>query len=468
MPVTPTVTAIPGDGIGPEIFAAVQAILAAAGAQLHWDEQLAGKRAFDAGVATGVPQGTLDSIARNRVALKGPLDTPIGFGGRSANVTLRKAFDTYANIRPAREMPGVEGPFAGRGIDLVVVRENVEDLYAGIEYAPTPDSAEAVKLVTERGCERIVRAAFEYARVHGYETVHCATKSNILKKSEGMLKRAAERVAVEYPDVGHEHIIVDNLAHQLVIRPERFGVLVMTNMNGDILSDLTSGLVGGLGLAPSANLGPRAAIFEAVHGSAPDIAGRGLANPTALTLSACMMLRHLDQGAVADRVEAAVRDVYAERRELTGDILGAAGVGTEQFTGAVIAQLQRHPLEQARARPTFTLPIVDGPLAELERDDMGVDLWVESTGGLDAVRAIADTLPDGLELVYIAQRGAVVFPQTGETPADGDLWRVRLRGSAAVGSLLETLPDDVRWVTLRRLDQAAGEERFSTDAGWDG
>jgi len=226
------------------------------------------------GIPSGVPQDTIDSIKKTRCVLKGPLGTPIGHGEKSANVTLRKLFETYANIRPVRELPGVPTPYSGRGIDLVVVRENVEDLYAGIEHMQTPGVAQCLKLISRKGCEKIVRMAFEFARSEGRKSVACATKSNIMKMTEGTLKRTFEEIAKEYTDIESWHVIIDNACHQLVKKPEQFDVIVTTNMNGDIMSDLTSALIGGLGFAPSANLGSEVAIFEAVHGSAPSMPAR--------------------------------------------------------------------------------------------------------------------------------------------------------------------------------------------------
>ena len=261
---------------------AARRIVEAAGAPIDWEETEAGAEVFKKGLPSGVPEETIASLSRTRVMLKGPLETPVGFGEKSANVTLRKLFETYANVRPVRELPGVKTPYSGRGIDLVMVRENVEDLYAGIEYMQTPGVAEALKLISVKGCEKIARFAFEYARSEHRTQVTCATKANIMKLSEGTLKRVFEQVAPDYPDIEAWHLIVDNCAHQLVKRPEQFDVLVMTNMNGDILSDLSSALVGGLGFAPSANIGSEVAIFEAVHGSAPKYAGKDVINPTAL------------------------------------------------------------------------------------------------------------------------------------------------------------------------------------------
>ncbi|MDC0345046.1 isocitrate/isopropylmalate family dehydrogenase, partial [Alphaproteobacteria bacterium] len=289
------VTLIQGDGVGSEVVGSARRVIDAVGANIDWENCVAGEKAFEAGIGSGVPQETMDSLARNKVALKGPLQTPIGYGGKSANVTLRKTFETFANVRPVAEYPGIETPFKGRGIDFIVVRENVEDLYAGIEHMQTPGVAQALKLVTHKGCEKIARYAFELARAEGRKSVHCATKANILKMTEGLLKRVFEDVSKDYPDIDAHHLLVDNCAHQMVIAPEQFEVLVMTNMNGDILSDLGSGLVGGLGFAGSANIGENMAMFEAVHGSAPTIAGKNVVNPTALIASGVLLLRHLSQ-----------------------------------------------------------------------------------------------------------------------------------------------------------------------------
>ncbi len=316
-----TVTLIPGDGIGPECVEAARRIVEAAGVPIEWELCEAGAEVFRKGLPSGVPPETLESISRTRVALKGPLETPVGFGEKSANVTLRKLFETYANVRPVREMPGVRTPYSGRGIDLVIVRENVEDLYAGIEYLQTPGVAQALKLISDKGCEKIARFAFEYARSEGRTKVACATKANIMKLSEGTLKRVFERVAPDYPEIEPWHVIVDNCAHQLVKRPEQFEVIVTTNMNGDILSDLTSALIGGLGFAPSANVGNEVAIFEAVHGSAPKYAGKNVINPTAVILSAVLMLRYLGYFEQAASIEHAIF-VTLEAGVLTGDVVG--------------------------------------------------------------------------------------------------------------------------------------------------
>src|SRR5438552_411671 len=289
------VTLIPGDGIGPEVVESARRIIAATGAPIEWEERQAGASIFKKGLPSGVPPDTIESVVKTRVALKGPLETPVGFGEKSANVTLRKLFETYGNIRPVRELPGISTPYSGRGIDLVIVRENIEDLYAGIEHMQTPGVAQCLKLTSRKGCEKIIRLAFEFARAAGRRNVACATKANIMKFTEGMMKRAFEEIAKEYEDIEAWHIIVDNCCHQLAKKPEQFDVIVTTNMNGDMMSDLTSGLIGGLGFAPSANLGNEVAIFEAVHGSVPKDPGKNVINPTAVIGSAALMLRHLGE-----------------------------------------------------------------------------------------------------------------------------------------------------------------------------
>src|SRR5438552_1551503 len=278
------ITVLPGDGIGPEVVDSALAIINATGVAVEFEKCEAGARAFQKGIVTGIPKETIQSIERTKVVLKGPLETPIGYGNRSANVTLRTLFETYGNIRPVRELPGVQTAFTGRALDIVIVRENIEDLYAGIEYMQTPGVAESLKLISREGCEKIVKLAFAFAIAEGRKAVHCATKSNILKLTEGLLQHTFEELAPQYPSITSKHILIDNAAHQLAMRPEQFDVIVTTNMNGDILSDLTSGLTGGLGFAPSANIGNDVSIFEAVPGSAPDIAGKNHAQPTPLVL----------------------------------------------------------------------------------------------------------------------------------------------------------------------------------------
>jgi len=421
------VTVIPGDGVGPEVTRAAQQILAAAGAQIEWEECEAGASVFLKGLPSGVPQETIDSIARTRVVLKGPLETPVGFGEKSANVTLRKLFETYGNIRPVRELPGIPTPYSGRGVDFVVVRENIEDLYAGIEHAQTPGVMQCLKLISVKGCEKIARLAFEFARAEGRKNVACATKSNIMKMTEGLLKRTFERVAPEYPELDSWHVIIDNCAHQMVKQPEQFEVIVTTNMNGDIISDLASGLVGGLGFAPSANLGNGIAIFEAVHGSAPKYAGKNVINPTALVLSAVMMLRHLGDFEAAAKVEHAVLVTLAEGKAMTQDVLrllpnppeGYQPVGTTQFTETVIANLGRQSTSVGVRdyRPIKMPEVTSDPVMvrPAQRQVIGADVFIELATDVkaagDEISALVERTP--VRLKMMSNRGTRVYPPTG-------------------------------------------------------
>jgi isocitrate dehydrogenase (NAD+) len=335
---TRTITVIPGDGIGPEVTEATLRVLDAAGAELEYDEQLAGLTALQE-LRNPLPKPTLDSVERNRIVLKGPLTTPSGSGFRSINVEIRKTYDLYANVRPVRTIvPG------GRyeDIDLVLIRENTEGLYVGVEHyigmhGDPRAAAESVMIVTRFGAERIVRYAFAYARERGRKKVTLAHKANILKYTQGLFLDVAKEVAAEFPDIEWEDRIIDATAMLLVLDPYRFDVLVMENMFGDILSDLMAGLVGGLGFAPAGNIGKDAAMFEAVHGSAPDIAGQGIANPTALILAACLMLEHIGQAPVAGRIRDALDTVVREGRARTADMGGSAS--TREFTGALVSAL---------------------------------------------------------------------------------------------------------------------------------
>ena len=333
-----TVTVIPGDGIGPEVTEATLAVLDAAGAELEYDEQQAGMIALER-LHNPLPDETLDSIRENRVVLKGPLTTPSGTGFRSINVTIRKEFDLYANVRPVWTIvPG------GRyeDIDLVLIRENTEGLYVGVEHyigmeGDPKAAAESVMIITRHGAERISRYAFEYARKHGRKKVTLAHKANILKYTQGLFLDVAHEVAKEYPEIEWEDRIIDATAMQLVLDPYRFDVLVMENMFGDILSDLMAGLVGGLGFAPAGNIGEEHAMFEAVHGSAPDIAGQGIANPTSLLLSACMMLDHLGDTETATRIRDALDRVVQAGEARTVDMGGRSS--TKDFTAALVRAL---------------------------------------------------------------------------------------------------------------------------------
>ena len=325
------VTLIPGDGIGPELAEATQHVLDATGVGFEWEVVEAGESVM-AEFGTPLPDQVLESIRRNRVAIKGPITTPVGEGFRSVNVTLRQALNLYANLRPARSIKGLETRY--EDVDLVIVRENTEDLYAGIEHRVGRDAAESIKIITREASERIARFAFEYAVANGRRKVTAVHKANIMKLSDGLFLESARTVAAEYEGrVEFEDRIVDNLCMQLVQKPELYDVLVLPNLYGDIVSDLAAGLVGGLGVAPGANIGVEAAVFEPVHGSAPKYAGQDVANPTALILSGALMLRHLGETEAAGRLEEAVRSVIAEGRSVPRDLGGSAG--TRAFAAAV-------------------------------------------------------------------------------------------------------------------------------------
>jgi len=333
------VTLIPGDGIGPELAEATRRVLEATGVGFEWEYQQAGE-AMIAEHGTPLPDAVLDSIRRNKVALKGPITTPVGGGFRSVNVTLRQVLGLYANLRPARSIKGLQTRYDD--VDLVIVRENTEDLYAGIEHMVGPDAAESIKIITRAASERIARYAFDYAVANGRHKVTAVHKANIMKLSDGLFLESCRTVAEDYDGrIEFEDRIVDNMCMQLVQKPDLYDVLVLPNLYGDIVSDLCAGLVGGLGVAPGANIGTEAAVFEAVHGSAPKYAGQNKANPTALILSGVLMLRHLGEQAAAERVETALRDVIAEGRQTTYDLGGEAG--TSEFADAIIARLAELP-----------------------------------------------------------------------------------------------------------------------------
>jgi isocitrate dehydrogenase len=478
------VTALPGDGIGPEVMAATMKILAEAGAPIEWEVAEAGAEVFKKGHVTGVPRETLDSIARNGLALKSPLETPIGYGGKSANVTLRKYFELYANIRPVRELPGIATPFSGRGIDMVIVRENVEDVYAGIEHMQTTTVAQCLKLMTAPGCERIIRAAFGLALAEERKKVTVATKANIMKLTEGMMKRMGEKVAPEYPSIKADHIIIDNCAHQLVIKPESFDVIVTSNMNGDIISDLAAGLVGGLGIAPSSNLGDHAAMFEAVHGSAPDIAGKALANPTALLSAAIMLLRHIGSFAVAEKIEQALFITLAEGRNLTGDLAPRGhGVGTDAFTGQIIENLGRFSAMPSRTYKAFELKTWPELTAHMEPDTrelVGIDVFLETALRAEELghqlEAIAQDSP--FVLSGISNRGVTVYPPTGGQTFLVDHFACRFmfkhpipllasksEGQPEISYLIQRIGAKFTWMHLEKLQRFDGKDAFERPQG---
>lgn len=333
-----TITLVPGDGIGPEVTEAVVRILDRAGLSIEWDRQDAGVTSYQRSGET-LPRSLLESVRRTKVGLKGPLSTPVGEGFPSVNVGLRKALDLYANLRPVTNLPGVVSRF--RAVDLVVVRENTEDLYSGLEHEVIPGVVESLKIITAKASTRIARFAFSFAEKHHRKRVTAVHKANIMKMSDGLFLACTRQVAREYPSVAYDERIVDALSMQLVLAPEQFDILLMPNLYGDIVSDLSAGLVGGLGVVASANLGEEMAIFEAVHGSAPDIAGRNLANPTALLLSALMMLRHIGEEDRAEIIWAALCRVLGERGLRTRDLGG--NLTTTEFTDAICRELEAVP-----------------------------------------------------------------------------------------------------------------------------
>jgi len=330
-----TITLIPGDGIGPEIIAATVRIIEASGIDIEWETHILGALAQEK-FGTTLPESTIESIKRNKVALKGPQMTPIGKGFTSVNVGLRKALDLYANVRPVKALPNVECRYPE--LDLVVMRENTEDLYSGLEHVVVPGVVESIKIITEKASTRIARYSFEYARANGRKKVTAVHKANIMKLSDGLFLDCFYKVAKDFPEIESDDKIIDNCCMQLVMRPEQFDVLVLENLYGDIVSDLCAGLIGGLGLAPGANIGELGAVFEAVHGSAPDIAGQGIANPTAVLMSAILMLRHIDENDAANRVEKAMLDVFLEGKTLTKDLGGTAK--TADFANAIIGKIK--------------------------------------------------------------------------------------------------------------------------------
>lgn len=476
------VTFIPGDGVGPEVTAAARKVVDAAAAPIAWEEREAGSSVFKEGIASGVKPATIESIQKTRVVFKGPLETLVGHGEKSANVTLRKLFETYGNIRPVRSIPGVKTAYTGRPVDLVIVRENAEDLYAGIEYRQTPTVSQALKLISVKGCEKVIRLAFELARAEGRKKVHAATKANILKLTEGLMKQVFEKVAKEYPDIQAEHILIDNCAHQLVKNPEPFDVIVTTNMNGDIISDLASGLIGGLGFAPSANLGNEIAIFEAVHGSAPKYAGKNVINPTGAILSAVLMLRHLHEFEIAERIEKAVFATL-EQGKGTRDALGDEhSLSTTAYTEAVISNLGKtpkswkgrsyKPLQLAQTNRQFCHSRESGNLSVI-----GVDIFIESDSTAETLGESLGSLCEGMPfaLKLIANRGAVVYPAVGGVSDCVDHWQCRFMlqpagselSDALLFKLLNRISEKYRWMHLEKLQQFDDALGFTKAQGED-
>ena len=476
------VTLIPGDGIGAEVTASAKKIIEATGAPIEWEERQAGASVFKQGIPSGVTPDTIESIRKTRMVLKGPLETPVGYGEKSANVTLRKLFETYGNLRPVREIPGVPTPYSGRGIDLIVVRENVEDLYAGIEHMQTPGVAQCLKLISRKGCEKIVRLGFEVAHAEGRRKVHCATKANIMKLTEGMLKRTFEEVAKEYPDIESNHIIIDNCAHQLVKKPEQFEVIITTNMNGDIISDLTSALVGGLGFAPSANIGNEVAIFEAVHGSAPKYAGKNVINPTALVFSAVMMLRYMNLFKEAATIENAVVATLEEGKFMPRDVVGdAKAASTTAYTDAIINNFGKKPSRAgARDYKPIKLPVIDKRpdfVRPKSRRVAGVDVFVESALTPDELGKGVAALLEGTPLLLkmVSSRGTKVYPAMGAITDTVDQFRCRLvlrqnEGNLSddvIANVLQKMAPKYQWAHIEKLQEFDGAAGFTKAQGED-
>jgi isocitrate dehydrogenase (NAD+) len=331
---THKVTLIPGDGIGPEVTAAARRVIDASGVDIEWEVVEAGADVIEE-FGTPLPQYVLESIKKNKVALKGPVTTPVGKGFRSVNVTLRQNLNLYANVRPIKTYEGIKSRFSN--VDLVVFRENTEDLYAGIEHMVNEEIAESIKIISKKASDRIVKFAFEYARNQGRKKVTAVHKANIMKLSDGLFLKSARKVAEEYKDVQFDDVIVDAMSMKLVMNPEKYDLLVMPNLYGDILSDLAAGLVGGLGMVPGANIGEDGAVFEAAHGSAPDIAGQDKANPIATILSGVMMLNYIGEFEAADKIENAIAKILKEGKYVTADLGG--NVGTREFTEAIVNEM---------------------------------------------------------------------------------------------------------------------------------
>ncbi len=330
-----TVTLIPGDGIGPEVTQPTLEIIKAAGCQITWESFEAGARAVER-YGKAVPDELIASIRKNRVALKGPVTTPVGEGFSSANVEIRKALDLYANLRPVQTFPGVRARY--KGVDLVVIRENTEDLYSGIEHVVVPGVVESLKIITEAASTRIARFAFELARTQKRKKVTAVHKANIMKLSDGLFLNCARRVSESYPEIEYDEMIVDNACMQMVLDPNQFDVFLLENLYGDIVSDVAAGLVGGLGVVAGANIGEEYAVFETVHGSAPDIKGKNAANPTAMLLAAVMMLRHLGEGAAAEKIDSTLKKIFSKKKLFTRDLGGS--LTTADFTQVMIREVK--------------------------------------------------------------------------------------------------------------------------------
>ena len=456
-----TVTLIKGDGIGPEIADALVHVFAAANVPIQWEEAIAGLEAIEK-FGNGVPPDTLESIKRNGIAIKGPTTTPVGGGHKSVNVTIRKALELYANVRPARTIPGA--PSRYDKVDILVVRENIEDTYGGIEHYQTPNVAQGLKIITRQGSMAVARYAFEEARKLGRERVTCVHKANIHKITDGLFLESFRQVAAEYTDIIADDVIVDNCCMQLVSRPEQFDVLVLPNLFGDIISDLCAGLVGGLGVAPGGNIGRECAVFEAVHGSAPDIAGKGVANPTALLLSGVQMLQYmglLDHADVINDALLATLQAGDRTRDLGGTLT------TSEFTKAVIANM--HPLRVEEGDVDAPVRITHPVPAVIHEDWVlvGADIFIEHAGGLPPVPEVSGSFT----LTLISNRGAKVWPGVMPDIMIVDAHQCRYTSSEAITradvvELLTRLSElGLKWSHVELLHTANGQSRYSKAQG---
>lgn len=457
------VTLIKGDGIGPEIAQALIEVFTAAEVPVRWEEAEAGLACIEKH-GTGLPAETIASIKRNRVAIKGPTTTPIGTGHKSVNVTIRKSLDLFANVRPCRSLPGVVTRF--ENVDLIIVRENIEDTYAGIEHMQTPDVAQCLKLITRPGCLAVARYTFEMARREKRRRITCVQKANIHKLTDGVFLEAFREVAAAYPDIESDEMLVDNCCMQLATNPQKFDVILTLNLYGDILSDLCAGLVGGLGVAPGGNIGSGRAVFEAVHGSAPDIAGKGLANPTALIMSGVQMLRYLGLLAYAARIENALRMALVNHYR-TRDLGG--NTTTHEFAQAVVSYLE--PLDQQTLDRTTLAPIEvghTGPVT-LSNEEMtlhGLDFFVRNHGLPDLPKQVGP-----LSLRIISNRGTKVYP--GETPDIMlvDHHRCRYLSDTPISEddvlvfLREMNAKGVKWMHLEKLHHSGATPRYTKAQG---
>jgi len=477
------VTLIRGDGIGPEITEAVVQVLEAAGVPIEWEEAHAGLACLEK-FGDPLPDATLESIRRNRIALKGPTTTPIGTGHRSINVAIRKAFDLFANVRPARSIPGIPSRYSN--VDIILVRENIEDTYAGVEYWQTPDVTESLRIITRPGSLMVIRYAFEMARRLKRRKITCVHKANIHKTTDGLFLQCFREVAQEYPELETDDILIDNACLQLVTNPERFDVMILPNLFGDIVSDLCAGLVGGLGVAPGGNIGNGYAVFEAVHGSAPDIAGKGIANPTAILLSAIQMLHHMGLHEYAERIETALRYTLVSGIK-TRDLGGNAT--TREFTLAIISHLPSATSSAGATESLAELPLTPLPppvsIVQAGWQTAGVDIFVHSTSVPRLPARIG-----ALRLVAISNRGVPLQLLKGEAlegeipaepkpiggrgsaePKPGERYllnwyRARYLAEDALTeeqlqAFLQALPPDLHWTTLQRLYAHEGKPLYS-------